>query len=126
MTLSEGLASLGPPPAASERTDPSPWEGVLRSGTPVLVPVDETTLPVLAPELASAQWLEASDTRSLALVPLVIAGTLTGVMLLLATGDRLAFRDEDLPFLEDVAARAGSAISPVVRPIFAAVRMLSS
>ncbi len=113
ITLSEPLAALGPPPAPSGRSGRSPWDAVLRSGTPVLVPVDESTLPVLASAPASASWLTAADAHGLVLVPLVVAGTLNGVMLMLAAGDRLAFRDEDLPFLEDVAARAGSAIAHV-------------
>jgi serine phosphatase RsbU (regulator of sigma subunit) len=111
ITLSEALAAVGPPPSPSQQSNPSPWAAVLRSGTPVLVPVDESTLPVLAREPESARWLAGVEAQGLALVPLVVAGTLTGVMLLLAAGDRVAFRDEDLPFLEDVAARAGSAIA---------------
>lgn len=86
---------------------------MLAAGQPIILPVDEGTLHVVAPDPATASWLRAADANSLALVPLVVAGTLSGALVLLAGGDRAPFREEDLPFLEDVTARAGVAISHV-------------
>lgn len=113
ITVSESLTALGPPPPTAERTGPSPWEAVLRAGRPVLLPVDDSTLPTVARDQATRAWLVAAEANSLVLVPLVVAGNLTGVMLLLATGDRPALRDADLRFLEDVASRAGAAVTQV-------------
>jgi hypothetical protein len=111
MTLSEELAVLGPPPPPAGQQGPSPFEAVLRSGRSLLIPVDEASLPALSSAPGSVAWLAAARANSIAVVPLVVAGTLTGVLLLLAADPRPAYREDDLPFLEDVAARAGAAIS---------------
>jgi serine phosphatase RsbU (regulator of sigma subunit) len=71
------------------------------------------SLPSLTPDPATADWLRAAAVHSIAVVPLVAAGTLTGAVVLLTAGARPAFADIDLPFLQDVAARAGVAISQV-------------
>jgi serine phosphatase RsbU (regulator of sigma subunit) len=113
ITVAESLAALGPPPPPGERRGPSPWQDVLRAGRPVIIGIDESTLPTLASGPQSEAWLVAAKANSLVLLPLAVAGSLTGVLLLLAVGDRPPYRHEDLPFLEDVAARAGAAIAQV-------------
>jgi hypothetical protein len=113
MTISGSLASLGPPPPPAERAGRSPWDAVLRAGRPVIVPVDDSTLPSLAPLPATRAWLSGARANSLVLVPLVVAGKLTGVMLLLAAGDRQPLRETDLRLFEDIASRAGAAIAQV-------------
>ncbi len=111
ITVSEALAGLGPPPQSSEAAGPSPWEPMLRAGRSVLIPVDANTLPLMAPDRANAAWLTAAGASSIAVVPLVVAGDLTGAIVLAATGDRHPYREADLPFFEDVAARAAAAIA---------------
>ncbi len=113
LSLVPSLAALGPlpPPATAETA--AAWGSLLAAGQPMIFPVEESTLPSLAPQSATADWLRAAAVHSIAVVPLVAAGTLTGALVLLAAGERPAFADIDLPFLEDVAARAGVAISQV-------------
>jgi anti-anti-sigma factor len=112
LTLSPLLAALGPP-LPTRRDGPSPWGALIRSGTSIVIPVDEVTLPVLAPEPAAASWMRSAAASSIAVVPLVVAGTLSGAMVLFTVGDRTPFAESDLPFLEDVAARASAAIVQV-------------
>ena len=45
------------------------------------------------------------------MLPLAVAGELDGAVVLLGTGDRPPYTQADLPFLEDVAARAGVAVT---------------
>lgn len=113
VALSPELAALGPLPPPTRRDEPAPWDEVLLAGNSLIIPVDEQTLPVLAPDPAANAWLRAAHANSMAVVPLVVAGVLTGAMILVGAGDRAPFADADLPFLEDVTARAGSAISQV-------------
>ena len=111
MTLSAELHALGPPPAPADTRGPSPYVPMLRSGASLLIPVEGDALAAVAPEPASAAWLKAAAGRNVAAVPLVVAGTLTGAMVLMAAGERRPYQDVDLPFFEDVAARAGAAIT---------------
>jgi GAF domain-containing protein len=113
LSLVPALAELGPlpPPATAETA--TAWDSLLAAGQPMIFPVETSTLPSLAPQSATADWLRAAAVHSIAVVPLVAAGTLTGALVLLAAGARPAFADIDLPFLQDVAARAGVAISQV-------------
>ncbi len=113
VTVSDRLAALGPLPPPTAREQPSPWEGSLRSGEPVVVRVDAETLSLVAPDPAGADWLVRAAANSIAVAPLVVAGSLTGALLLLAAADRAPFTAADLPFLSDVTARAGAAISQV-------------
>jgi hypothetical protein len=111
VTLSPALASLGPLPQPTPRGEPSPWDEMSRSGISLVIPVNETTLPLLAPDPEAAAWMKAAQVNSLAVLPLVVAGTLTGGMVLAAAAERTPFEDRDLPFLVDVTARAGVAIN---------------
>jgi hypothetical protein len=113
VSLSTGLTALGPLPRPSARDEPAPWASLLAAGNAVILPVDESTLPVLAPDPETSAWLQAAEANSIAVVPLVVAGTLSGALVLLAGGERPPFGESDLPFLQDVTARAGIAISQV-------------
>lgn len=107
MSMSDELARLGPPPPPDEDRGPSPYLPLLRTGAPVVIPLNgqETTNP------AGAEWLSAARGHTLAVAPLVVGARLTGALVLLAVGDRPPYDDKDLPFLADVAARAGAAIT---------------
>ena len=111
MTLSEGLQALGAPPARQNSTEPSPYLPGLQSGEAMVVDVDEDSLPTLAPDPLMRDWLTRAAITSLAMVPLVVAGSLIGAVVLATAGDRPPYDGSDVPFLEDIAARAGAAIS---------------
>jgi hypothetical protein len=113
LSLMPALAALGPLPPPATPGTAAAWGNLLAAGQPMIFPVETSTLPSLAPDPAAAEWLRAAAVHSIAVVPLVAAGTLTGALVLLAAGARPAFADIDLPFLQDVAARAGVAISQV-------------
>jgi hypothetical protein len=113
LSLMPALAALGPLPPPATAGTAAAWGSLLAAGQPMIFPVETSTLPSLAPDPAAAEWLRAAAVHSIAVVPLVAAGTLTGALVLLAAGERPAFADIDLPFLQDVAARAGVAISQV-------------
>jgi serine phosphatase RsbU (regulator of sigma subunit) len=111
MALADHLAGVGRPPPPVPRDRPPPWSGSLYAGEPVILPVTADSMPVLAPEPASAAWLATSRANTIAVLPLVVAGSLTGGLVLLATGERAGYREDDLSFLTNVAARAGAAIA---------------
>ena len=113
LTVSTELAGLGPPPPGGGANGSTQWESMLAAGAGFVISVNERTLPALAPNPASQRWLSDARATSLAVVPLVVAGSLTGVLVLVSTGDRAPYGNADLPFLEDVAARAGAAVTHV-------------
>ena len=113
MALSPALAAVGEPPVFSPREGPSPWGAELVAGISVLIPVEEANLVTIAPGGASREWLTAVKANSIAVVPLVVSGSLAGALVLLAADPRGPFTREVLPFLEDVAARAGVAVAHV-------------
>ena len=114
LTMSPLLQALGPMPPPPWRRDPTPWDASLRTGTAILIPIDQDTLPVLAPEPAGAAWLRSAAAHNIAVVPVVVAGNLSATMVLVTAGERAPFRESDLPFLEDVTARASMAIGHVL------------
>jgi hypothetical protein len=113
VSLSARLTALGPLPRPSARDQPAPWNALLAAGNAIILPVDESTMHVVAPDPETAAWLRAAGGNSIAVVPLVVAGSLSGALVLLAGGERPPFGESDLPFLQDVTARAGVAISQV-------------
>ncbi len=110
ITVAASLRHLGPPPVPPPRARPSPWDRGLRAGSPMIVPVSAGTLPDVAPDPAAAAWLTGAGAHTIAVLPLVVAGELTGALLLMGAGERPPYVTEDLSFLADVAARAGIAI----------------
>jgi anti-sigma regulatory factor (Ser/Thr protein kinase) len=112
LALTPELAAHGPVPRPSGPREPSQWEAALAAGETVLIPrgsswADDVGTP------ASRAWLDAVGANGIAVVPLSVAGGLTGVLVLLTAGDRRFFTDSDKSFLEAVAARGGSAIAHV-------------
>ena len=79
----------------------------------MVLEVDEDSLPTLAPDPLMRDWLTRAAITSLAMVPLVVAGSLIGAVVLATAGDRRPYDGSDVPFLEDIAARAGAAIAHV-------------
>jgi anti-sigma regulatory factor (Ser/Thr protein kinase) len=113
LAVDPALATAGPPPPPSAREDPAPWGAAVAAGTTVVIPVDPTSLPVVAPSADTAAWLTAVRAESIVVLPLVVAGTLTGALVLLLVQGRGPVDPGTLAFLEDVAARAGSAVTQV-------------
>ncbi|HET9654414.1 MAG TPA: GAF domain-containing protein, partial [Kineosporiaceae bacterium] len=114
VAVAAGLARLGPPPTPSVvREHPSRWDELFASGIPVLVPFETEVQGELAADPAARAWLAAAGARNLAVVPLTVAGRLIGALLLVSAGDRRPFTEAIVPFLTDVAARAGSAVVQV-------------
>lgn len=113
LTVSPLLSALGPLPPPPWRGGPTPWDPVVRAGESIVIPVDEVTLPVVAASPAAAAWMRSASARSIAVMPLVVAGVLSGALVLVTTGDRPPFREADLPFLEGVTARGAVAIGQV-------------
>jgi anti-sigma regulatory factor (Ser/Thr protein kinase) len=113
LALSDALSEAGPPPPSRPRQEPGPWDTAVNAGRTVLIPLDLDDLSVVAPDPDAAAWLSAAQANCIALVPLVVAGTLTGALVLVSAADRAPYVAEDVPFLEDVAARAGAAVGHV-------------
>jgi hypothetical protein len=111
ITISDELLDrAGPPPPSDRRGDPSPWDDALAAGQLVLITPDEVSAEG-GQDTPTTRWLATARTRNIAVVPLAVAGDLNGAVVLLAAGDREPFRSTDEPFLADVAARAGAAVS---------------
>lgn len=115
LAMSAPLTAIGPPPPPARTDRPSHWDVGLRAGRSLILPIDERSMPTVAPDPAAAQWLRRAAANAIAVVPLAVAGRLTGAMVLLSAGEREPYEEDDLPFLEDVAARAGAAIGQVAR-----------
>jgi len=105
-TVAPSLSRLGEPPSQSEPAPP--WRSLLADGRPIVV--DLGTPGVLGQDPA-AQWVRSAGGHTVVVLPLVLAGELSGTVVLMAAGDRAAFGVGDLPFLERVAVRAGAAVS---------------
>jgi serine phosphatase RsbU (regulator of sigma subunit)/anti-sigma regulatory factor (Ser/Thr protein kinase) len=106
------LAELGPPPPSEPARGGAPWDDAIGAGRTVLIDLTrrrdrEAVTP------SSRTWLDRAGTSTIAVVPLVVAGELSGALVLADGSRRRPFRDEDIPFLEDVAARAGAAVAHV-------------
>lgn len=113
ITLSADLlAAAGPPPPPTPRDGPSPWQDALAAGKTVFIDLAaDADGPTV--EAGSGRWLASAHARNIAVVPLVVAGELAGALVLVAAGERAPYSEQDTSFLEDVAARAGAAVSHV-------------
>ena len=111
VSLSGRLSARGR--CRAPRPTPAPWDGPAGGrGTLIILPVDESTCLLWLLTRRWPAWLRAAESNSIAVVPLVVAGTLSGALVLLAGGERPAFAESDLPFLQDVTARAGDRHEP--------------
>ncbi|RJK96412.1 SpoIIE family protein phosphatase [Vallicoccus soli] len=115
LALAADLAAAGHPPPPAARDEAPPWDAAVSAGETVVLDLDEQPLDVVAGDAATGAWLRAVDARSVVVLPLVVAGVLTGGLVLLTTRARGPLDADALAFLEDVAARAGSAVSEAGR-----------
>ena len=70
------LADAGPPPPSDRRSDPTPWDGALAAGRLVLISPDEVA-DRGGRGSPTSEWLTATRTRNIAVVPLTVAGDLS-------------------------------------------------
>lgn len=113
LALGGEVRRAGLPPRPARRARLSRWESLLTAGIPVAIDLDGSTLEDLDPHADMRAWLLAARAHSLAVAPLVVAGEMTGAVLLLAAGDRGHFEQRDLEFLRAVTDRAGATIAEV-------------
>lgn len=106
------LDTVGAPPQGTEGARPSPWEPSLAAGRSVLIDIAGGDLVGQSDDAVRA-WLSRAGGQNMAVLPLSLAGQLAGAVVLLTTRPRPPYSAEDLPFLELLAARAGSAVSHV-------------
>lgn len=102
---------VGMPPAQGAPTGRPRWLGALEAGRPVLLDLPPPGADAVLTASPLDRWLRAADSHTVAVLPLAVAGELDGAVVLLGTGDRPPYTQADLPFLEDVAARAGVAVT---------------
>ena len=106
------IAEIGPPPANEPRDQPSPWDQAIGAGQTVLIDLrDRRDRAAVDP--SSRTWLDRAGSSTLVVVPLVVAGELSGALVLADGRHSRPYTAKDIPFLEDVAARAGAAVSHV-------------
>ncbi len=109
MTVSPRLLSAaGRPPPPGPREGPSPWDALLAAGKTIVIDLEES--PQLG-DPVTARWLTDASARDLVVVPLAVAGVLTGALVLLGTAHRERYAEQDIAFIEHVAARAGTAVA---------------
>ncbi len=105
------LAELGPPPATEAEPEPAPWDDAIAAGRTVLIDLRGRDRDAV--NASSRTWLDRARAATIVVVPLVVAGELAGALVLADGPDSRPFEEADLPFLEDVAARAGTAVAHV-------------
>jgi anti-sigma regulatory factor (Ser/Thr protein kinase) len=113
MTINPALlAELGPPPTGGEPDpEPAPWDSSIAAGRTVLIDLRGRDRDAVNP--STRTWLDRAGAATIVVVPLVVAGELAGALVLSDGAHRRPYEETDLPFLEDVAARAGTAVAHV-------------
>jgi anti-sigma regulatory factor (Ser/Thr protein kinase) len=105
------LADVGPPPETGRDPAPAPWDDALAAGRTVLIDLRGQDRDAVAP--SSRTWLDRAGSSTIVVVPLVVAGELAGALVLADGHGTRPYVEEDLPFLQDVAARSGAAVAHV-------------
>jgi anti-sigma regulatory factor (Ser/Thr protein kinase) len=106
------LAEVGLPPTDEQPDpEPAPWDSSIAAGRTVLIDLRGRDRDSVNP--SSRTWLDRAGAATIVVVPLVVAGELAGALVLSDGADRRPYEEADLPFLEDVAARAGTAVAHV-------------
>ena len=105
------LDRAGMPPAEGSPSERPRWEGALAAGRPVLLDLPPPGTDAVLTDSPTDRWLRSAGGHTVAVLPLAVAGELAGAVVLLGAGDRPPYTRADLPFLEDVAARAGIAVT---------------
>ncbi|MDP9224916.1 MAG: SpoIIE family protein phosphatase [Actinomycetota bacterium] len=103
------MDKVGRPPENAREEQPSPWQQSLAAGQPLLIDIAGGDLEGRSDAAVSA-WLNDADARNMAVLPLSVAGELSGAVVLLSVSPRPPYEVGDLRFLELAATRAGSAV----------------
>jgi serine phosphatase RsbU (regulator of sigma subunit) len=116
MTIGPALLDQAGMPPRNQRGDqPSPLEGLLAAGRSLLIGIQgeigSGSATATQRDPATDAWFRAGDVHNMAVLPLALAGRLAGAVVLLSAGPRAPYREADLPFLEQAAARAAAAVS---------------
>jgi serine phosphatase RsbU (regulator of sigma subunit)/anti-sigma regulatory factor (Ser/Thr protein kinase) len=113
VTIAQALLSeLGPPPQSEPQPGAAPWDDAIGAGQTVLIDL-RSGRDRDAVDPSSRTWLDRAGTSTIVVVPLVVAGELSGALVLADSRSSRPYREDDLRFLEDVAARAGAAVAHV-------------
>ncbi|HET9653860.1 MAG TPA: GAF domain-containing SpoIIE family protein phosphatase [Kineosporiaceae bacterium] len=111
LSVAPALDDLGPlPPLTPVPLPPPDWR---RGGrvAPVVLDLSAGLGPDGDPQTRS--WLAYAAARNLVALPLSVAGRPIGLLVLIAAGRRPPYGEGILPFLTDIAARAGVAVVQV-------------
>jgi hypothetical protein len=101
----------GPPPTSGPPSERPRWEEALEARRPVLLDIPPPGADAVLTTSPTDRWLSDADGHTVAVLPLAVAGEIAGGVVLVSAGSRAAYTEADLPFLADVAARAGSAVT---------------
>jgi hypothetical protein len=107
----ELLHQHGHPPTSGPPSERPRWEHALSAQRPVLLEIPPPGAHAVLTSNPTDQWLSNADGHTVAVLPLAVAGELAGGVVLVSAGSRSPYTETDLPFLEDVAARAGAAVT---------------
>jgi hypothetical protein len=105
------LDRVGMPPTSGPPSERPRWLGAFSAGRPVLLDVPPPGAGAVLTPNPTDRWLAAAGGHTIAVLPLAVAGELSGALVLLSAGARAPFTAADVPFLEDVAARAGATVT---------------
>src|SRR6476661_4886729 len=113
LSLGPRIVALGGPPLPKRGDDSNAerWRTVLREGKPVLIPLSQESLPGVTRDAAIIAWVTAAGLTHLIAVPLVVAGTLSAVLVTGSRADEVQLTEDDLSFWVNVAARASTGIN---------------
>ena len=101
----------GPPPTSGPPSERPRWERALQARRPVLLEVPPPGAHAVLTSSPTDQWLSNAEGHTVAVLPLAVAGEIAGGVVLVSAGSRSPYTQADVPFLEDVAARAGAAVT---------------
>ena len=105
------LDRYGPPPTSGPPSERPRWERALEARRPVLLDIPPPGADAVLTRSPTDQWLSNADGHTVAVLPLAVAGEIAGGVVLVSAGSRRPYAEADVPFLEDVAARAGAAVT---------------
>jgi serine phosphatase RsbU (regulator of sigma subunit) len=113
LSLSPRIAELGGPPLPNRGSDSNAeqWRTVLREGKPLLIPLSPESLSGVTHDAGIIAWVTAAGLTHLIAVPLVVAGTLSAVLVTGSRADDVQLTEDDLSFWVNVAARAATGIT---------------
>lgn len=113
LSLSPRIAALGGPPLPNTGSDSNAeqWRTVLRQGKPLLIPLSSESLSGVTHDAGTIAWMTAAGLTHLIAVPLVVAGTLSAVLVTGCRAGEAQLTEDDLSFWVNIASRASTGIN---------------